>query len=197
VSCFCRHRLIASRTVLLKAAQGLAALWPMQDLCPRVLPQAQLFNNGPLTVVPTPLAAKRHASLSRVPTAPFHDELGRQEPSAPTVCSDIGERGRHPCKAQRLPQRLARSNLHELPTEGGYRAEHGYNQDESGVFLRQMSTHTWATGKSACRKKDKQRATLSCNNESILRVSSEHGVLFSVDRVLFDVRDAGRFQNQG
>jgi hypothetical protein len=56
---------------------------------------------------------------------------------------------------------LARSNLLELLREGGYEAEDVYNQDESGVFWRQMPTRTLATGKSAGRKKDKERATFS------------------------------------
>jgi hypothetical protein len=56
---------------------------------------------------------------------------------------------------------LARSNLRELLTEGGYEAEHSYNQDESGVLLRQMYTQVLATGKSAGRKRDKERATFS------------------------------------
>jgi hypothetical protein len=41
------------------------------------------------------------------------------------------------------------------------RLEDVYNQDESGVFWRQMPTRTLATGKSAGRKKDKEGATFS------------------------------------
>jgi hypothetical protein len=56
---------------------------------------------------------------------------------------------------------LVRSNLRELLTEGGYEAEDVYNQDESGVFWRQIPTRTLATGKSTGRKKGKERATFA------------------------------------
>lgn len=58
---------------------------------------------------------------------------------------------------------LARDNMKYIVE--GYSLDDIYNQDETGVFWRQLPTRSLATGKRAGRKKDKQRVTASitCN----------------------------------
>jgi hypothetical protein len=61
--------------------------------------------------------------------------------------------------------KLAQNHFRQIVLEGGYTADSIFNQDETGLFWRQVPTRTHATDKKAGRKKDKQRVTVSlvCN----------------------------------
>jgi hypothetical protein len=67
--------------------------------------------------------------------------------------------------ADREGVKLAQNNFRKIVLEGGFTADNIFNQDETGLFWRQVPTRTHATGKKAGRKKDKQRVTVSlvCN----------------------------------
>jgi hypothetical protein len=61
--------------------------------------------------------------------------------------------------------KFAQTSFRKIVLEGGYTADNVFNQDETGLFWRQVPTQTHATGKKAGRNKDKQRVTVSlvCN----------------------------------
>jgi hypothetical protein len=68
-------------------------------------------------------------------------------------------------EADREGVKLAQTHFRISVLEGGHTADNIFNQDETGLFWRQVPTRTHATGKKAGRMKDKQRVTVSlvCN----------------------------------
>jgi hypothetical protein len=57
--------------------------------------------------------------------------------------------------------KLAQTSFRKIVLEEGYTADDIFNQDETGLFWRQVPTRTHATGKKVGRKKGKQRVTVS------------------------------------